>query len=159
VQLKRKLEAGRDRGEQVWARRENEKAVVYARRCIASYSGRGSERVSERTVGEYRRDVENHIIPALRPDTRLGGLSRRVLREIVAELQEKGLADSTVRRVMAPRRAMLADAADEGDLSTNPAAGLRIPSNRPADSEERRRRSSRTSWRPSSPPSTRAGGT
>jgi hypothetical protein len=32
VQLKRKLEAGRDRGEQVWARRENEKAVVYARR-------------------------------------------------------------------------------------------------------------------------------
>jgi integrase len=127
IRLKRKLEAERDKGHDVFGRRERELFVDYATAWIASYAGRGSHRVSERTRNECERDLGKHVFPWM-ARTRLGRVDRRCLTNLVAHLQspEKGLADATVRRIMAPVKASLADAYEHGDIATNPAVAVRI---------------------------------
>jgi integrase len=53
-------------------------------------------------------------------------------RHVLAYLQvlaDSGLAASTIRKLRAPLRALLATAAEDGVIRSNPAAGVRIPSN------------------------------
>ena len=127
VKLKRKLESERDRGHDPFGRRENERFADYARAWIAGCSGRGSHRIGERTRLEYARDMENHVLPWM-GQTRLGRVSRKTIRDLVAHLQgdDCNLADASVRRVMAPVKACLATAYEDGDLAANPAQGVRI---------------------------------
>lgn len=48
------------------------------------------------------------------------------MREYIADLAGKGMAPSSVRRHFAPVRALLATAYDDGLLTRNPAAGVRV---------------------------------
>src|SRR4051794_38129691 len=67
-------QAARDRGERPWARAEHEKVVVYADRWLSSYRGRGKKRIAERSLNEYRRDLENHCLPWF-GTTQMGGVT------------------------------------------------------------------------------------
>ena len=126
VKLKRKLEAAKDRGEDIAAPREREKFADYAQSWIASYTGRGRQHIGERTKHEYRRDLERHVLGWI-GDTQIGRIRPRTLDDLVAHLQkDTDLADATIKRILAPVKACLGDAYRHGDIANNPAVGVRV---------------------------------
>lgn len=111
----------------------------YAAEWVASYQGRTSRGIRPETLIEYGRDLELHVIPVI-GRLRLGEIEQRDLKALARQLREKGLAPATVRIVMAPVRALLATAVEEGLIRTNPAAGLRLGAGSgPAGGAEKRR--------------------
>jgi integrase len=102
----------------------------YARSWIDTYAGRTSRGVTETTRDDYRRRLEQDAIPFL-GKTRLVEIEQRDLKEYVRHLEKQGKAPNTVRLAVAPVRALLATAIEEGLLRSNPAAGLRLAQRRP----------------------------
>jgi integrase len=58
---------------------------------------------------------------------RLAEIEPQHVKRWLSSLAARGLAQSTVRSIFAPLRAMLADATEEGTIRSNPAAGVRVP--------------------------------
>lgn len=58
---------------------------------------------------------------------RLAEIEPSDLKRFVTKLAAQGLAPSTIRNALAPVRALLADANEDGLIRMNPAAGIRIP--------------------------------
>jgi integrase len=96
----------------------------YAAEWIEGYTGRTSRGFREVTRSDYRRRLEPAIGHFGR--TKLTDISPRVLRAYAESLAARGLARNTVRLHLAPLKALLATALDEGLIRTNPAAGLRL---------------------------------
>jgi integrase len=130
IAAKRETESARDRGQRVvastapflpWALNE----------WLPSYGGRTGQMISERTRHEYERELRKWATPFF-GSTRLSHMTRPLIKQYIAHLQkpEHTLADSTVRRILAPLTAALADAADDGLIASNPAAGVKVPSRR-----------------------------
>lgn len=83
--------------------------------------------------GEYRRDLQTHAVPFFNR-IRLAEIEPQHIKRWLHSLADKGLAAGTIRNVFAPVRAMLADAAEDGLIRANPAAGMRVPTTaKPAD--------------------------
>lgn len=103
---------------------------AFARDWVQRYPGRTRTGISTETRAEYRRDLERHVLPFLGPRLRLVDLTPRHVSALGAHLVNDdgpGLADTTARRVLAPFRAMLAGAVEEGVLAVSPATGVRLP--------------------------------
>jgi integrase len=98
---------------------------------IASYAGRTSRGFREQTRQEYKRDLERHALPFF-GGTRLAEIEPRDIKRFIAALIEDGLSSRSARRRLAPLRALLATAVEDGLVRSNPAAGVRIPRS-PAD--------------------------
>ena len=107
----------------------------YATEWARTYQGRTGRGVRVNTLAEYRRDLELHAIPFF-GRRRLTEVEPRDVKRFARHLADAGLAPATVRNVMAPVRALLATAVEEGLIRSNPAAGLRLPG-RKAGPEER----------------------
>jgi integrase len=103
----------------------------YARAWIESYGGRTSRGVRDSTRADYRRAIEQHAIPFL-GRMRLRDIRPLDVKAYATHVADKGLSANTVRLAVAPVRALLATAVEDGDLSANPAAGLRLATARPA---------------------------
>lgn len=98
----------------------------YARDWLTSYRGRTKRgRISDRTRKLYRRDVERWAIPFF-ARLKLAEIEPPDVRAFVTHLEASGLRASTVRSVLAPVRAMLATAVEDGSLASNPAREIRI---------------------------------
>ncbi|WP_210492310.1 tyrosine-type recombinase/integrase [Patulibacter sp. SYSU D01012] len=100
---------------------------VYALEWVERYLGRTSRGIRDVTRREYRRDLEQHVLPLLGARRRLVDLTPRHVADVVAALSRQGLADRTVRKVIAPLRACLATAVEEGLIPSNPCTGVRLP--------------------------------
>jgi integrase len=70
---------------------------------------------------------------------RLAEIEPQHIKRWLSSLAARGYAQSTIRSTFAPVRAMLADAAEEGVIRSNPAAGVRIPANARAPEANRRK--------------------
>jgi integrase len=109
----------------------------YAPAWIATYAGRTSRGLREATRRDYARQL------GLDPDTgkaldpprgaiaffgrmRLAEIEPRDVKQYAAAVAARGVAANTVRLALAPVKAMLATALEEGLIRSNPAAGLRI---------------------------------
>jgi integrase len=114
----------------------------YVPTWIASYAGRTSRGLREQTKRDYAREL------GLDPDTlepleparaavkffgrmRLVEIEPRDVKAYAAEVAgrkvgDRGVKPNTVRLALAPVKAMLATAVEEGLIRSNPAAGLRI---------------------------------
>jgi integrase len=125
---KAELETDVRRGE--YRKQSSEGFATYARRWIDTYRGRTARGISERTRSDYRLAFEREAIPFF-GKMPLGQIEPRDLREYARELEQRGLAPNTVRLAIAPVRALLASAVEDGDLRSNPAAGLRLAQRRP----------------------------
>jgi integrase len=143
--LKRSREADRDRGELFEASRRSFRE--YAAEWVESYQGNGRRGLTEQTRAEYRRDLTRYAYPFIADHLgrSLASLTRADIRSWAAWLCDekehgKRLADATVRRVMAPVRACLSTAADDGLIRANPADGVKLPRREQIteDDEERR---------------------
>jgi integrase len=58
------------------------------------------------------------------------------VRRFIAKLEADGLAPSSIRKEVAPLRAMLATAFEDGAIRSNPAVGVRISGRRGDEEEE-----------------------
>jgi integrase len=98
---------------------------TYALRWIDSYTGRTARGLTDSTRESYRDAINRFAIPffGMVP---LDRIDAPLLRDFIADLAKKGLAPASVRRAYAPVRALLATAYEDGQLRTNPAAGVRV---------------------------------
>jgi integrase len=95
---------------------------------LDAYAGRTARGFRENTREDYCRDLEAFAVPFF-GRMKLAAIEPSTVKCFVVELAEKGYAAGTIRNALAPVRALLADAAEDGVIRFNPAAGVRIPAN------------------------------
>jgi integrase len=113
----------------------------YARQWVERYQGRGRRGFRENTRDEYRRVLNYYVFAHFAERTRLTEITPSRVAAFVgwlcdAEAQERSLADSTVRNIMAPLRACLATAVREGLIRSNPARDVDLPHRPTAEDAE-----------------------
>jgi integrase len=107
----------------------------YANGWLDGYQGRTSRGLDDDTRQGYRRSLELHAIPFFE-GYRVCDIEQPDIRKYVAHLQAKNLTAGTVRRYVAPIKAMFATAVEDGDLPVNPTTGVRINSRRASEPAE-----------------------
>jgi integrase len=110
----------------------------YLPEWLSTYAGRTNRGLRAHTRLEYQRDLERHALPFF-GRTRLVAIEPRDIKRFIATLIDQGLCGSSVRRRLAPLRALLATAVEDGMIRSNPAAGVRVPRS-PADRTDHDRR-------------------
>ena len=106
----------------------------YAARWIATYEGRTARGVRPGTVRDYRRGLgldeggnsTGRGAVAFFGRKPLSSIRAQDVKAYAAHVAARGVARNTVRLAIAPVRALLADAHEEGLIRANPAAGLRL---------------------------------
>jgi integrase len=106
----------------------------YAARWIATYDGRTARGIRPGTIRAYRRDLglDQEGKPtgtgavAFFGRTPLAAITAQDVKRYAAECAKAGLARNTIRLRVAPLKALLATAHEEGLIRTNPTAGLRL---------------------------------
>ena len=135
ARLRSALAADVDRGEY----RETSRLTLteYAAEWISTYAGRTSRGLGEGTRDDYRGALEREILPRLGA-LRLSVVEPRDVKRVAHELAEQGLAPASIKKTIAPLRALLATALEEGLIRSNPAAGVRIalPTPDPGEGED-----------------------
>jgi integrase len=96
----------------------------YASTWIDTYGGRTRRGITDTTRADYRRVVERELIPFFGA-RRLAEIEPIDIKRFAQRLGGRGLARNTVRLALAPLKALLATAVEEGLIRSNPAAGLR----------------------------------
>jgi len=109
----------------------------YAERWAESYVGRTSRGVNADTIADYRRNLDRHAIPFF-GRTPLTAIGPPELRAFAAHVAARGVKRGTVRLALAPVKALLATAHEDGLIRANPAAGLRnlIPADEGQEAEQ-----------------------
>jgi integrase len=97
----------------------------YAQTWLTTYSGRTSRGIEQATVEDYRKRLEADAIPFL-GRMRLVAIEPQHLKALAAKVADRGVSQNTVRLAVAPVKAMLATAHEEGLIRSNPSAGLRL---------------------------------
>lgn len=108
--------------------------VDYAGRWIETYDGRTARVIRPGTLRDYRRALgfdergeptgRGAIVHFGRMP--LASIRPQDVKAYAAKLADRGIARNTVRLAVAPVKALLATAHEEGLLRSNPAAGLRL---------------------------------
>ncbi len=103
----------------------------YAERWLQTYRGRTARGLSERTRRAYRRDMEIWALPFF-ARYRLADVEAPDVRAFVHHLEDSQLRPATIRKVLAPVKAMYATAVEDGAVRANPTRDVRV-GGRPAD--------------------------
>lgn len=109
--------------------------AVYAREWIETYTGRTSRGFNEQTRRDYARALEQHAIPFFRnlplaeiEPRDIKAYAKRVGDELTDDgtERERLLSPASVRLAVAPLKALLGTAFEDGLIRSNPAANVRI---------------------------------
>ena len=98
---------------------------AYAREWVEHYQGRTSRGISKATRDSYRDALERVAIPFFR-GTRVGEITARDVRDFVDHMTKQGLRSSSIRRYVAPLRAMFSEAVADRALQVNPTVSVRV---------------------------------
>jgi integrase len=106
----------------------------YAARWIATYDGRTARGIRPATLAAYRGELgldddgepTGKGAAAYFGRMPLAAIRAQHVKAYAAQVAARGVARNTVRLAIAPVKAMLATAHEEGILRSNPAAGLRL---------------------------------
>jgi integrase len=98
---------------------------AYAQEWLRTFQGRTSRGLSDSTRASYRDATERFAIPYF-GTARLGDITAPDVRDYIASLTGRGLSARTVRRYVAPLRAMFAQAVEDKRLAYNPTLGVRV---------------------------------
>jgi integrase len=129
----REAKGQRQAGERTPATRQS--FEDFAREWLDGYQGRTGRGFTESSRGAYRRALDHYAVPFFR-GWRLADVEPRDVRRFAKHLEGQGLAPSSVVKNLVPLKAMLATAAEDGALRSNPAAGLRVNGRRADEDEE-----------------------
>ena len=100
--------------------------AVYANEWLSSYQGRTSRGIRVETLADYRHELGLYALPLL-GGLRLGEIEPRHVKQLAALVSDGGRRKPrTVKLAIAPLRALLATAVEDGLIRSNPAAGVRI---------------------------------
>ncbi len=102
---------------------------------LDTYRGRTARGLSETTRAGYRDAIERHAVPFF-DRKRLGEIRAPDVRRYVAHLEQQGLAGASVRKYMAPLKALFATAVEDGALRANPTISVRIVVRDEADEDQ-----------------------
>jgi integrase len=97
----------------------------YALEWINTYTGRTGRGLGDSTREDYGLALERHAIPFF-GRVKLAAIEPRDVKRFATGLGAGGLAPASVAKTVAPVRALLATAVEDGLIRSNPAAGLRI---------------------------------
>lgn len=97
----------------------------YAPAWLEGYQGRTRYGLGDLTREDYRRAIDLYLIPYF-GQMRLGDIEPPDVRAFIADLVERGLATATVKKQLAPLKAMFATAVEDGTLRVNPTVGVRV---------------------------------
>jgi integrase len=105
--------------------RSKETFAQYAATWLDTYRGRTSRGFSDTTRRDYRRSIETYAIPFLGRQ-RLSDIEPPDVRELIRHLEGKGLRAGSIRKNLAPLKALFATAYEDGAIPSNPTQGLRV---------------------------------
>ena len=118
-----------------------ERVADHFDRWIDSYRGRTSRGLEDTTRELYRRTAEHHLLPYQIARERMRDVTSHVVTGWFSELEQAGATPNTIRLAKAVLAAMLADAAQAGDIPANPVAGCRyVPSSEAKRRHPKRKR-------------------
>lgn len=107
----------------------SETIAAYYERWLPAYTGRTSRGFEESTRSSYEIAFRLHILLLPIGRMRMREVGSPDIRDWLRELDRRGVGHSTITKAKAALSVMLACAAEDGDLSSNPAAGVRyVPS-------------------------------
>jgi len=106
------------------------KVCDYAGSWIDSYRGRTSKGFSETTRAEYRRDLDQHVVPYF-GHVCLDEIEAQDVKRWLLHLEDRGASASAVRKAKATLSAMFGDALEEGKVRFNPVLGVRYVPRKP----------------------------
>jgi integrase len=98
---------------------------AYARAWVKTYKGRTGRGVGSSTRDSYRDSIERVLIPHF-GSAKLEAITAPDVRRLVDDLTERGLKAASIRRYLAPLRAMFAEAVADGVLQRNPCESIRV---------------------------------
>jgi integrase len=111
----------------------------YSAGWIESYRGRTVRGLDEATRIEYRRSLDRHITPRkYLGGIKLRDLGSRDISEWFGRLEGDGVPAPTIRKAKRALSAMLATAAQDGSIQSNPALGVRYVPARKLEKAKRR---------------------
>ncbi len=93
---------------------------------IESYAGRTARGFSETSRDLYRRAITDHALSVWR-GWRLADVEPADVRDLFAQVRERGGSGAQLKTLRAALSALFSTAAEDGDLSSNPIRGVRIP--------------------------------
>ena len=100
--------------------------AAYSNEWLSSYQGRTSRGIRVETLADYRHELGLYALPLL-GGMRLGEIEPRHVKELAALVSDGGRRKPrTVKLAIAPLRALLATAVEDGLIRSNPAAGVRV---------------------------------
>lgn len=111
----------------------------YALEWLETYSGRTGRGIGKTTMASYRQAIKRHAIPHFGPKRKLCDIEPPDVRRFVRHLEGAGLAPSSVAKTVAPLRALLATAYEDGAIRSNPASAVRVSRRRQEESFEEER--------------------
>jgi integrase len=98
---------------------------AYARSWLDAYRGRTARGLSETTRRDYRRSIEGYAIPFFARQ-RLSDIEPPDVRAFVRSLEERGMKAGSIRKNLAPLKALFATAYEDGAIRSNPTQGVRV---------------------------------
>jgi integrase len=108
---------------------------------LPGFRGRTSRGLDDATRQEYESSFRLHILPLKIARLRMRDLASPDVRDWLAELERRGPSPAVIRNARAALSVMLASAAQDGDLSSNPATGVRyVPSEQTKRAHPKRKR-------------------
>lgn len=112
---------------QAGERRAHSKASFdeYGATWLSGYSGRTSRGLSDSTRRDYRRSIETYAVPFF-VGYRLAEIEPPDVRRFVQSLERRGIRASSIRKNVAPLKALFATAYEDGLIPSNPTQGVRI---------------------------------
>lgn len=104
----------------------------YADEWLAEYGGRKSTGISAGTIESYRYALDHYAKPFF-GSRKLDAIGPKLVDEFIASLAKQGLAPNTIRRYLAPVKALFATAVRHELIASNPTAEVRVtvPDTRP----------------------------
>jgi integrase len=131
LDLAREFKGGLDSGKTTRRPLSSVTVGAYFPAWLKRYRGRTSRGLEDSTRREYEISFRLHILPLGIARMRMRDLGAPDVRDWLADLERHGCSPTTIRKAKAALSVMLACAVEDGDLASNPAAGVRyVPSAR-----------------------------
>lgn len=141
LDLAREFKGGLHSGKSTRRPLSSETVAGYWGPWFARYRGRTSRGLEETTRREYEISFRLHVSPLAIARVKMRDLAAPDVRDWLADLERRGCSPTTIRKAKAALQIMLACAAQDGHIASNPATSVRyVPSDQAKRAHPRRKR-------------------
>jgi integrase len=140
-EVAREFKGGLDSGKTTRRPLSSKTVADYYEGWLPAYRGRTSRGLDDSTRAEYETSFRLHVLPLGIARLRMRDLASPDVRYWLRDLERRGASPSVIRNARAALSVMLACAVQDGDLGSNPSAGVRyVPSEQAKRARPKRKR-------------------